>query len=542
MSRGKKTQKTISPSPAAYAVAQPVSLKREATTLSQKDFLENTIKYGDDNAFPLRLAKAVEDSPATSACIRTIAKFIKGGSFSDKELMKIKVNKRGQTLWDLHGVLSKSLALFEGFAVNFKYNKGYKIDNVYDMSFESIRFVKPEDDLATEITEVKYNPYYGTSEFQEKYTKCYPLFDVAAAKDQYLQMREAYPGQVYYYGTTSPLHRFYPFPTYYSAKNWIEADAKFQEFMNQELENGFFQSVLFNMIGNPNDPSENPKYQETYEEDGVTKSRSTKTIGQEFAEQMSESFSGSKKAGTAMVLWSLNKESAVTLQEFPSQILSDRLTTQQDLTTKNITISTNTPGILANISEGVSLGSGGSEIQKAVEIMQSNTVDMRVILEQFYNEILLPNLQVDGNPKLVGKEVKIVNYNPVTVPIEVNKDIWEWMNDEEKADYVKKNLPDVTLFRANMAVQQPLPGTEQLDEAGQPIPAPAVPNEALKNINMQQLDRIQKIVARYNIGLVEPTNTKSLTYEQAKAFLLSFGLTEQEIPNWLITQDELMAS
>lgn len=522
----------------AFRVSEPVDLKREATTDNQKDFLENTIKYGEDNAFPLRLAKAVEDSPATSACIRTITKFIKGASFSDKELMKVKVNKRGQTLWDLHTSLSKSLALFEGFAMNFKYNKGYKVAEVYDMSFESLRFVKPADDLATEINEIKYNPYFGTLEYNQCYTKTYPLYNPSLVKEQHGQSGNAFPGQVYYYGTTSPLHRFYPYPTYYSAKDWIEADAKFQKFMNQELENGFFQSVILNMIGDPSEMSQHPDDQETYIEDGVTKKRPFRTVGERFNMQMSKTFSGSKKAGTAMVFWSNNKENSPKVEPFPGQIMSERLTAQQDLTTKNITIATNVMAILANISEGVSLGSGGSEIQKAVEIMQSNTVDQRVILEQLYNEVILPNLQVEGQEiSLEGREVKIVNYNPITVPVEINDKVWEWMNDQEKAEFVKSNMPDVKLFRTTMSVTQPItPG--QPMTPGQPAQVPP-PNEALKNINIQQLDRIQKIVARFNIGQVTPDNPKALTYEQAKAFLLSFGLTEQDIPNWLVMADEL---
>jgi len=519
----------------------PSALQREATTNSQKDHNENTIKYGEDNAFPLRLAKAVEDSPATSSCIRTIAKFIKGAAFSDEELMKVKVNKRGQTLWDLHTVLSKSLALFEGFALNFKYNNGGAFNGIFDMPFESLRFVKPDDDLNTEISQIKYNPYYGTVEYQEKYSRCYSLYNPDTVKKEHATEGNTYQGQVYYYGTTSPLHRFYPYPSYYSAKSWISADAKFQIFMDQELENGFFQSVLMNMIGDPSEPSQHPDDQETYidETDGLTKKRSYRTVGQRFNIEMSNNFSGAKKAGTVMAMWSLTLETAAKITGFPAQILSDRLIAQQDLTTKNITIATGVMAILANIAEGVSLGSGGSEIQKAVEIMQANTADQRVLLEQLYNEIIIPALQVENQEiDLSGRKVKIVNYNPITVPVEINEKVWEWMNDEEKADFIKKNMPGVTLFRTAMGVQQTIP--TQPGEA--PAPTQAPPNEALKNLNMSQITRVKKIVARYNIGIAEPNHEKALTYEQAKTLLLSYGLTEQDIPNWLIPQEELMAS
>jgi hypothetical protein len=543
--KGESPRYTISPSPVIFGPKKqdPQNLKREISTPSQKDGFEDIILYGHDNALPLRIAQAVEESPAASSCVDTIAKFIKGSGFSDPELMSVAVDTSGTTLWDLHSALSDSLALFWGFAVNFKFNRNGKITNAFQTSFESCRFKEPGE-KSPYITHIKYNPYYGTSEYRTEFTKTYPVYNLKNAVEEISGMKadqlKDYPGQIYYYGKTSPLSRFYPKPRYWSAKEAIQADHKIQEFNNEELDNGFFQSVLLNVIGDPNKMSMNPRtMKEELQSDGVTiKLVPTKTVGEEFNEMMSQSFSGSKKAGTAMVLWSLNSDTAVKVSEFPTGITGERLIATQDSVTKTITIAFQVPSILANISEGVSLGSGGSEIQKAIELMQSRTVEWREVLQNFYNNILLPNLE-----KKVNAKVEIQNYNPISEPIDIDDKIWEFLNEAEKVAFIKKNMPEIEIIRTATPTTEPAePETDT--ETGEPLtteaaPAAPKPNEALKSLNMEQINKIQKIVARYNLSINDPSNSKALTYEQAKQFLRSYGLQEEELDVWLVKPEEI---
>lgn len=528
----KPNKKTANPSPRSVSPSVkgygPKSLQREATIPAQKNFSDDTIIWGDDDAFPLRLAQAVQDSPAAMSCIGTISKFIKGAGFTDKELMKLKINKKGETLWDLHCKLSETLALYEGFSVNFKFNEKLKITNTFIMGFENIRFVKPEDDLQTEITHVKYNPYFGTYVTDHrKYTKTYPLFNLQELPSQMSLDRKKFPGQVYYYGTTKPIYRFYPYPDYWSAKRWIEIDAKIQEFHAENLQNGFFQSVLMTVVGDPSTPSNNPKYMVEYTDDnGVKRVKSTKTMGEEFDEQMSENFSGSKRAGTVFVQWARNTTEAPALQAFPTTNNAELFLALQDLTTKNITIATKTPSVLANIAEGTNLGSTGNEMQKAVELMQANVIGQQQILMQFYNDVLLPNME-----KPSGAMVEIVQFNPISVEVKFDKQFWDVLTQEEKREFIRKNFPTVPITEA------PAPA---VDENGEPAQQQAAqPNEALKNINLQQLNRIQKIAAKYAIGIIDPNNKNALTFDQAKQILLSYGIAEDQIGDWLAKPDEV---
>lgn len=583
MRKPKNKGTSISPS---IQVFKPQALKREISVPSQKNWQEDTILYGKDDALPLRIAQAVDESPAANSCVSTVAQFIKGAGFTNKELEKIKIDENGTTLWELHCALSDSLALFWGFAVNHKYNDDSKITNAYPMSFESIRFTKPEGN-SPYITEIKYNPYFGTEEFRKEFTKAYPIHKVERVSKDYKEYKakyeEEFPGQVYYYGMTSPLYRFYPVPRYWSAEEAILSDHKLQEFHNEELENGFFQSVLINAVGNPSEWSKNPRLQETYTKDDGTKGkRASKTVGEEFNDQMSESFSGSKKAGTAMVMWSLNSDTAVKIQPFPSGINGDRIISTQDSITKTITIAFQVPSILANISEGVSLGSGGSEIQKAVELMQSRTLEQRTILQNYYNTVLLPNLQIP-----ISVPVEIKNFNPVTVPVEIDDKVWSILSDSEKRNLVKSSYNNIKLedsvqskssrtlievigvggsqallailtqfaegkltqaqasntlqilFGIDKAQAMMMLNKEEIDSSN-PLPEsePLKVNESLKSLNIQQIERLQKIVKKFNRSQVDPNDPKGLTYQQAEQILLSYGLTKDEISAWLITNEE----
>lgn len=522
----KPRNKTVSPNPTVY------NLQRQVSTNAQKNFNENTILYGEDDALPLRIAKLVQESPATQACISTRAKYIKGASFSDPNLMNKKVDKYGTTLWQLHSQLSDIISLYEGFSVNLKFDTEGKITNTYILPFESCRLEKPDE--SGYVHNIKYNPYFGTQEYQKTYTCIYPVYDRKTVLNQINEYTTSYKGQVYYYGKTRPLYRFYPVPDYWSAKRWIEVDARIQEFHAENLENGFFQSVLMNVIGNPNDWSTNPKYQKTVEgTDGTKRFESTKTVGEEFNEMMSEAFSGSRKAGTALALWSNNQDSSVKIQAFPTNTNADLFTALQDLTTKNITIACQVPGILANISEGVNLGSGGSEIQKAVELMQSRIIEQQQELLKFYNEVLLPNMQ-----QPISSKVEIVNYTPITTPIELDDKFWEVLSVEEKRLFIRKNFPtiDLSVVQTTPAIQP----NQQPAQPDQPIETPeqSTVNDALKGLKISDINRIQKIVNRYERKLANPEDTTGLSYDQAKQLLSSFGFNEEQISAWLSKPEE----
>ena len=566
----KPKKRYVSPFPTAY----PRNLVREISVNTQKNWQEDTIIYGEDDALPLRIAQAVDESPATTACINTISSFIKGSRFSDPNLMSLKVDQYGTTLWELHNQLSDQMALFEGFCVNFKYNIEGRVTNTYVLPFESVRFVKSD---SRNINFFKYNPYFGTQEYKKDFTVTYHAYNPKAILNEQQAEGIAYNGQVYYFGMTRPLYKFYPVPRFWSGKHWIYVDGKIQEFHKENLDNGFFQSVLMNVIGDPNQPSKNPKYQETYtDESGVKRMRSTMTVGQEFNDQMAEAFSGSKKAGTALVQWSLSPDTSTKIQAFPTNSNFDVLQGTLSDAIRGITIATEVPAVLANLpQQQSSLGSDGNSIQKAIELMHSRVSARQRKLEQFYNEVLLPMMGINA-------EVKVVNYVPAAQEVRVEDKFWAELSKKEKLNFISMNVPGVTLEPATEAeatnerslveiigvggtqallniIQLYGEGTltesqasntlqilfgitaqealkmlkkDSLNPDGQEVKAEEFKtNDNLKNLTGRQLQGIQRIVRKYN--------KEELTFDQASQLLKSgFGFSEEEVNAWLVTPEE----
>jgi hypothetical protein len=528
----RRSKKKYSPSVSFIpANSGPKSLKREKAVPEQKNWSEDTIRYGDDDALPLRIAQAVEDSPAASSCTATVAQFIKGAGFSDPALMDIVVDDQGTTLWGLHESLSECLALFEGFAVNHKYNPtGKKITQAYMMGFEGCRMTMPIDGSPM-ITSIKHNPYFGTNEWRRHYTECYPVHNLQTVKEEIDAAEEkkkedpdkyrGYPGQVYYYGKTSPIHRFYPVPGYWSAKQWIYIDGKIQDAHSHNLDNGFLQSVMLKIIGDANGWSTNPKHIDP------STGKSSKTNAEALAEDMAEKFSGRKKMGGVMALWGLNSASLPEIESFPSTANADLFLALQDLTTKNITIARRVPPILSNISEGVSLGSGGSEIQKAVELMQSRVTPFQNVLINYYNKILLPGMGIRG-------EVRIQNFQPVTTPVEIDDKFWDVLTTEEKREFIRANIPGIKLSATVAVTPAPVQGEEpKLDDEGNPKPVEPVappPSEAFSSLSQAKMNQCLTIAKAFMKGRI--------TYDLAKARILAFGLTDAEADMFLLTPEE----
>jgi hypothetical protein len=59
-------------------------IQRTESTIASKRFDEDTIIWGQHDAMPLEIIKAVSESPVTTSCLNIKADFIKGNGFSDK--------------------------------------------------------------------------------------------------------------------------------------------------------------------------------------------------------------------------------------------------------------------------------------------------------------------------------------------------------------------------------------------------------------------------------------------------------------------------
>jgi len=407
------------------------NLVRQPSTKSQIEWDKETIRYGENDNFPLRLARLVKQSPTASSCIDTKISFIEGAGFSNKNLESFKVNTQGQIFSDIHSFNSDSYGIFEGFVLNVKYTVEGFISEIYNVPFEYCRLGKPDDKGI--ITNVKVNPYFGTGEYNKLQTQTYDVYnpDQKVVLAQQAKQGKNYKGQILYVANTSPLSRFYPLPNYYSAENWIVIDEAIGGFHKHNIENGFFQSVLLRVIGDPNGVSTHPddliwnKVTNQYDPDPK------KTNAYRFNVEM-QKFSGWNKAGNVLTLWG-NKDEVPEIQAFPSTTNSELFKTLQDLATEQISRATNVPSVLANIQSGASLGGDGNNIRASVKLMQQRVVKTQSLFERVYTDLL------SHFKGATFGDVDIINYNPYPEQQQLDPLVWAALPQESKIAWIKKN-------------------------------------------------------------------------------------------------------
>lgn len=402
-------------------------LFRQPAHQTQIDNIEGILPYGKDNNFPLRLATLVQESPTGSAAISIISDFIEGAGFSDATLKDIVINSKGETFGNLHSSTCESWALFRGFTWLIKYNATAEITEIYNIPFENVRLGKPDNKGI--ISKVIVNPYFGTSEYRKQDSIEYDVFtDQKSTRLQISKQQTKFKGQILYVGQTRPLSRFYPEPDYYAASGWLKIDAGIQQYHGNNLDAGFFQTVLLKMIGDPDAPSTHPEDQRTDDEGNKMPFR---TRGERFNIEMQQ-FTGSDSKTKMLVLWEQLKDQMPELQAFPQITNENFFANLQDVCDRKILMACKVPGILVNIGRENSL-SDGSQMANATRVMQDRVKKPQNILESFYSTVLKR-----FNKPFVG-EVKIVNGNTFQELETIDPSIWEVLTPEEKRQWIKEN-------------------------------------------------------------------------------------------------------
>lgn len=415
---------------------------------------------GNDN-FALKWHQAISESPSATACVSTIQDFLEGFGFSDPDLEKRVVNSRGETFFQIHQKTCKDFGEFEGFYWHFMYNGMGQITEWTLLPFENCRLGKPDDQGY--ISKILYNPYFGTSDFQiSKDTTSYDVYNPKAVKEQIAKAQpkdgsqNTYKGQVFFFGTTNALSRFYPMPEAHSAIKWMGTEKGVADYHEDNINNGFLQPFMLAVIGNPNEPVNNP-------EDSDNKK--PKTMAEALDDEISRNFMGAKRVGNMWVQWFSNKEEIPVPVAFPSNNNGDLFNQIDNQATKKITIAFKVPGILANINEGVSLGGDGNTMRVAVKLMQQRVIKKQRILTDCYQKIL----RAFSSPYV--QEIFISPYNPYPELEVIDDKIWAEMSKEDRKDWIEKNTEIELLEAETEAPVVPLAPAARISNV-LPVPFP----------------------------------------------------------------------
>lgn len=343
------------------------------------------------------------------------------------------VNSKGETLFQIHQKTVNDFAEFEGFAWRLMYNALSHRTEWEVLPFENCRLGKPDSNGF--ISKILYNPYFGTEDFQNnRDTIEYDSFNPNSVKDQIMAQGATYKGQVFYYGTTTALSRFYPMPEATSAMKWMQAEAGVSDYHEDNINNGFLQPFMLAMIGDPNEP--------------VNVEGETVTRGEELDRVISENFMGAKRVGNMWVSWFANKEEIPQVISMPSNNTSEQFLTMDNQATKKITIAFKVPAVLANINEGVSLGGDGNTIRVAVKLMQHRVQKKQRVLTDSYRLVL----RLGSTPYM--QPVTIAPYNPYPELEVIDQKIWDAMTNAERRKWIRENT-EIDLFDDDLAEETP---------------------------------------------------------------------------------------
>lgn len=407
-------------------------VQREFAYTSQLDLQGKFIPYGPANNFPNKLIDLIDGSPTATSCLSTVSDFIIGEGFSDGEdLETMPINSQGMTFSQFHAIQGNSMSHFWGVATLVKFSKTGVITEWWPVPFSYCRLGQPDDNGT--ISKIHYNPYFGTELYKALDTEVFDTYNPSEVVTQIARQGVDFKGQIFWFGIRDRKHPFYPIPDYYSAHRWMNLEKNAAIYYDENLENGFLQSSILKMIGDPNDPSG----LKTDSGDDIPK-------GKAFSQEMDKNFSGAKRNAKIMAFWASNKEEFPEIVSFPSNANADLYRAQDEHAVKKITIATKVPGILANISEGVSLGGDGNMLRAATKVMQQRVKPFQNILTDYYSQIL------SKLAKPITDPISIVPYNAFPELEGVDPQVWEVLTADERRQWVRDHT-EIDLIEANVA-------------------------------------------------------------------------------------------
>ena len=162
--------------------------------------------YGTDNLYPQTLRQIIMASSTGAECLDRYADFIEGYGFRDIPFSEYEVNRRGETVDDIHEAVCRDMAMYNGFALHVNYNVDGKIVELHHVPFENCRLV--DEDSNGYVSKIAVHPDWSGKKIRaEKPVKVdkshtdyinvfNPRKEVVMAQIDYVGGIEYYKGQI----------------------------------------------------------------------------------------------------------------------------------------------------------------------------------------------------------------------------------------------------------------------------------------------------------------------------------------------------------
>lgn len=101
--------------------------------------------YGEDNLYPQTFRNILAASSTGAECLDRFADFIEGNGFRDVPFSESVVNRKGDTADDIHALVCRDVAYYNGLALHVNYNLYGDIVELHHVPFENCRLVESDD-------------------------------------------------------------------------------------------------------------------------------------------------------------------------------------------------------------------------------------------------------------------------------------------------------------------------------------------------------------------------------------------------------------
>jgi hypothetical protein len=101
--------------------------------------------YGDDNLYPQTVRNIIAASSTGSECADRLTDFIEGNGFREVAFSEYVVNRKGDTADDIHALVCRDVADFNGLALHVNYNIYGQIVELHHIPFENCRLLEEDD-------------------------------------------------------------------------------------------------------------------------------------------------------------------------------------------------------------------------------------------------------------------------------------------------------------------------------------------------------------------------------------------------------------
>ena len=209
--------------------------------------------YDADNLYPQNVRNIVLNSKTGNGCLERYADYIEGRGITSELLAGFVINLDGETLADLHRLVSNDVAVNEGCAIHVNYDIDANIVSLHHIPFENARLVEPDEE--GNIRKVALHP-----DWSGQLTRNGKPVKINEANVDYIdvfnpdpaivlsQMQEAggpqfYKGQVFYYSHAG--HLRYPYARFHAILSDMSTDEGLSNIMNRNVRNNFLPAGAF---------------------------------------------------------------------------------------------------------------------------------------------------------------------------------------------------------------------------------------------------------------------------------------------------------